>query len=223
MPEALILKTSTVAGSIEGDKPSLHVAYIDDADAQFIAEATEIPESDPTLAEVLVHTGKISQLVPLSAEQFSQDGTASQIAQSVSRALVKRADQAYLAQVAPTPPAVHPPAGLINIDGLTEGNDLVGDLDSLVDLIAELEAEGSTPSHIIVDRPKATTSSGISTPSSISSPNSKPKAPRLRTSSSTRSAGHRSANSKPAPPITPASWAQAPPTPSPCCSRCPSS
>ncbi|STZ43193.1 phage major capsid protein [Mycolicibacterium gilvum] len=151
VPEALILKTSTVAGSIEGDKPSLHVAYIDDADAQFIAEATEIPESDPTLAEVLVHTGKISQLVPLSAEQFSQDGTASQIAQSVSRALVKRADQAYLAQVAPTPPAVHPPAGLINIDGLTEGNDLVGDLDSLVDLIAELEAEGSTPSHIIVD------------------------------------------------------------------------
>ncbi|MCV7055507.1 phage major capsid protein, partial [Mycolicibacterium gilvum] len=151
VPEALILRTSTVAGSIEGDKPSLHVAFVSDDAAEFVAEGSPQDDADPTLAEVLVHTAKISQIVPLSNEQWRQEGTASQIAQSVSRAIVKRADQAYLAQVAPTPPAVHPPAGLINIDGLTEGNDLVGDLDSLVDLIAELEAEGSTPSHIIVD------------------------------------------------------------------------
>lgn len=151
VPEALILRTSTVAGSIEGDQPSLHVAYVTDDDADFVAEGADPGDSDPTLAEVLVHTAKISQIVPLSNEQWRQEGTASQIAQSVSRAIVKRADQAYLAQVAPTPPAVHPPAGLIHIDGLTEGNELTGDLDALIDLLAELESEGSTPSHIIVD------------------------------------------------------------------------
>ncbi|BBX56960.1 Phage capsid family protein [Mycobacterium shottsii] len=151
VPEALIMQTSTVAGSIEGDKPSLHVAYVDDADAEFVAEAVEIDESDPDMSEVLVHTGKISQLIKLSTEQYNQEGTAGQLAMSVSRAIIKRADQAYISQVAPTPPAVHPPAGLLNIDNIVEGQEILGDLDALVDLIAELEAEGSMPSHIVVD------------------------------------------------------------------------
>lgn len=151
VPEALIMQTSTVAGTIEGDQPSLHVAYVDDADAAFVAEASPINESDPDMDEVLVHTGKISQLIKLSNEQFNQEGTADQLAMSVSRAIIKRADQAYISQVAPTPPAVHPPAGLLNIDDVVEGEEIIGDLDALVDLIAELEAEGSTPSHIVVD------------------------------------------------------------------------
>lgn len=151
VPESLILQTSTVAGQIEGDKPSLHVAYVDDADATFTDEADEIDESDPDLAEVLVHTAKITQLVPLSNEQYSQEGTAQQLSQSVGRAIVKRADQAYLAQLAPTPPAVHPPAGLLHIPDVVEGEEILDNLDALVDLIAELEAEGSTPSHIVTD------------------------------------------------------------------------
>lgn len=151
VPEALIMRTSTVAGSIEGDQPSLHVAYIDDDDAEFVAEADEIDESNPAMAEVVVHTGKISQLVKLSNEQWAQEGTAGQLAQSVSRAIIKRADEAFLAQVAPTPPAVRPPAGLLNINGTTEGDEIVGSLDALVDLVAELEAEGSNPTHIVVD------------------------------------------------------------------------
>lgn len=152
IPEALILQTSTVSGQIDGDKPSLHVAYVDDADAEFVAEAAEIDESDPAMAEVIVHTGKISQLVKLSREQFYQQGTPDQLRQSVSRAIVKRADQAYLSQILPTPPAVHPPAGLLNIAGVTEATDEVADsLDALVDLIAVLESEGATPSHIVVD------------------------------------------------------------------------
>ncbi|MCA4722612.1 phage major capsid protein [Mycolicibacterium fortuitum] len=152
IPEALILQTSTVSGQIDGDKPSLHVAYVDDADAEFVAEAADIDESDPAMAEVIVHTGKISQLVKLSREQFYQQGTPDQLRQSVSRAIVKRADQAYLSQIVPTPPAVHPPAGLLNIAGVTEATDEVADsLDALVDLIAVLESEGATPSHIVVD------------------------------------------------------------------------
>lgn len=151
VPEALILQTATDGGTIEGDKPSLHVAYVDDADAEFVAEATEIDESNPALSEVIVHTGKISQLVKMSSEQYQQESTASQLAASVARAIIKRADEAYLAQVAPTPPAVHPPTGLLNIGGIVDGGDIGVNLDGLVDLIAELEAEGSTPSHIVVD------------------------------------------------------------------------
>ncbi|SUA02956.1 phage major capsid protein, HK97 [Mycolicibacterium fortuitum] len=151
IPEALILQTSTVSGEIDGDEPSLHVAYVDDADADFVAEAAEIDESDPAMSEVVVHTGKISQLVRLSREQWYQEGTADQLRKSVSRAIIKRADQAYLAQVVPTPPAVQPPAGLLNINGVVDGGDVSGDLDSLVDLIADLQAEGSMPSHIVVD------------------------------------------------------------------------
>lgn len=151
VPEALIMATSTVSGTIDGDKPSLHVAYVDDADADFVAEADEIDESDPNMAEVLVHTGKISQLIKLSSEQYQQEGTAAQLAQSVSRAIIKRADEAYLAQVAPTPPAVHPPTGLLHIDDIVDGDEINDSLDALVDLLAELQAEGSNPSHIVVD------------------------------------------------------------------------
>lgn len=151
VPEALIMRTSTVAGSIEGDKPVLHVAYIDDDDAEFVAEAAEIDESNPALAEVAVATGKISQLVRLSNEQWRQEGTAGQLAASVARAIVKRADEAFLTQTAPTPPAVQPPAGLLNIAGITAGDEVTGSLDALVDLLAELESDGATPTHIVVD------------------------------------------------------------------------
>ena len=151
VPTALIMQTSTVAGQVDGDKPAVRVAYVDDADADFVAEADEIDESDPAMAECVVQTGKISQLVKLSREQFYQEGTATQLALSVSRALVKRADQAYMSQAAPTPPDVQPPAGLLHVSGVTAGGAVAADLDALVDLIAELEAEGSTPSHIVVD------------------------------------------------------------------------
>jgi hypothetical protein len=38
----------------------MRVAYVDDDEAQFTAEGDEIPEGEPTLAEVLVHTAKVA-------------------------------------------------------------------------------------------------------------------------------------------------------------------
>lgn len=151
VPEALILRATTVAGQVDGDAPSVRVAYVDDADASFVAEAATIDESNPTLSEVVVHTGKIAQLVALSNEQWNQEQTAGQLAASVARAITKRADEAFIDQTAPVGPAVSPPAGLLNIDGVIEGDEVDGDLDALVDLIAELESNGATPSVIIVD------------------------------------------------------------------------
>lgn len=149
--EALVLQASTVAGTVEGDEPAVRVAYVDDAEAGFEPEGDEIPEADPGLSEVLVHTGKVAQLVRLSREQWVQNGTPQMLSDSVRRAVVTKANQAFIAQAAPTSPAVTPPAGLLNVAGIEAGGEVDANLDALIDLIATLESNGATPSHIILD------------------------------------------------------------------------
>jgi HK97 family phage major capsid protein len=150
IPEALILVTSTLAGSVEGDAPAVRVAWVDDATADFVAEGAVIPEADPVLAETTVYTGKVSQLVRLSREQWGQDGAAERLSESVARAVVKRANEAYIAQAAPTAPAVTPPAGLLNVSGILNGGAVATSLDKLVDLFATIEGNGGTPTHIVL-------------------------------------------------------------------------
>ncbi|PPJ18430.1 phage major capsid protein [Nocardia nova] len=151
IPEALIIAAATKGGTVEGDAPSVRVTYVDDDEAQFTAEGAEIPESDPDLSEALVHTSKVTQLVRLSREQYEQAGTAQQIVASMSRAITKKANAALLTQVAPTSPAVAPVAGLLNVSGVVAGDQVTGSLDALIDLYAELESNGATPSHIVLD------------------------------------------------------------------------
>ena len=90
-------------------------------------------------------------MIRLSNELYNQVGTADQLAQSVSRALVKKADAAFISQAAPTGGATAPSAGLVNVTGIVNGGAVAGDLDALIDAIADLQANGSTPSHIVVD------------------------------------------------------------------------
>lgn len=151
VPEALILQTSTVAGSVEGDAPAVRVAYATDALAGFVSEGAPIDEADPGLDECLIATGKISQLIRLSREQWTQPRTAEMLSQSVSRAILRASNIAYLAQAAPAAPAVTPPAGLLNVANIeAAAADVSGNLDQLVDLIATLEGNGATPSHIVM-------------------------------------------------------------------------
>jgi HK97 family phage major capsid protein len=150
IPDALILVTSTVAGSVEGDSPSVRVTYVDDADAGFTAEGATIDEADPDLAEVVVYTGKISQLIRLSREQWGQPGSSQLLSESVRRAVVKAANRAYIAQAAPVGPAVNPPAGLLNIAGILNSFDSIyANLDPLADAITQIEENSGTASHII--------------------------------------------------------------------------
>lgn len=146
LPQALILQCSSVVGKIEGDEPVVRVAFVDDAEAEFTPEGTPIPESDPTLGEVLVSTGKITQLVRLSREQWSQPGTAEQLSASVSRALTKRANAAFVAE-----PANASSPGLINVAGIVSGGAVSDSLDVLIDLVAQLEDNDATPTHILMD------------------------------------------------------------------------
>ncbi|WP_053352225.1 phage major capsid protein [Leucobacter musarum] len=152
-PEALILQAATVAGSIEGDAPAVRVPFIDDAEASFTAEGAEISESDPELDEVVVHTGKITQLVKLSREQAEQVNTPDLISQSVTRAITRKANQAFLTQPAPTSPAVTPPAGILNHAEIPvmEPTAPITNLDLLVDLISVIEQNGGAASHIVLN------------------------------------------------------------------------
>ena len=152
IPDALILNASTVAGVIEGDEPAVRVAYVDDGDLPaFVAEGGDIDEDDPTLAEVLVHTGAIKKLVKVSNEQFLQLDTGERLSNAVQRVVTKACDKAFLTQAAPSSPAVTPPAGLLHVADLTAGDEVVDNLDPLVDLIAALQANDSTPTAIILD------------------------------------------------------------------------
>ncbi|OCB38760.1 major capsid protein [Mycobacterium malmoense] len=151
VPEALILQCSTVAGEIDGDAPSMHVGYVTDDEAVFKAEAETLDEANPSLAEVLVHTAKLTQLVRLSNEQWAQPFTTDQLAQSVNRAIVRRADIAFLAEAAPVAPAVAPMAGLLNVANIVDGGEVSTNLDVISDLIATLEDNLATPTAIIVD------------------------------------------------------------------------
>ncbi|WGJ84237.1 phage major capsid protein [Gordonia sp. SMJS1] len=150
VPDALILETSTVSGTIEGDAPAVRVQYVDDATATFTAEGVTIDEANPGLSEALVHTGKVAQIIRLSREQFVQPNAQELLSDSVRRAVTKAGNTAYIAQAAPTSPAVTPPAGLLNIPGIVNGGAVADSLDGLVDLLATLAGNGADPSHIVL-------------------------------------------------------------------------
>lgn len=149
VPEALVLQTSTVAGDVEGDAVAVHCVYVDDADAGFVPEGNVITEATPNLAQCTVFTGKIAQLVRLSREQYTHINTSEQLSVSVSRAVTRAANTAYIAQPAPVGPAVTPPAGLIHIPGLVDCGTITDDLDALVDGLAVLASNYSAPTHVL--------------------------------------------------------------------------
>lgn len=149
VPDALILQTSTVSGNIEGDEPVLRVAYVDDDEAGFVAEGAPIEEADPDLAETIVATGKIGQLMRLSREQRGQNRTPELLLASLNRSILKAANTAYIRQAAPTAPAITPAAGLLNVPGVTDGGTVGANLDIISDALTAIEENGGTASHII--------------------------------------------------------------------------
>jgi len=150
VPAALIMQTSTVAGSIEGDAVAVRVPYVDDDKATFVPEGATIPDAKPTLSEALVYTGKVAQLIRLSYEQFHQPNTAQLLSQSVTRAVTIAANTAYIAQPKPATGKVTPPAGILNYTGIIDGGTITGTLDGLIDLQAAIAANNGTPTQVIL-------------------------------------------------------------------------
>ncbi|AKK30633.1 phage major capsid protein [Mycobacterium sp. EPa45] len=149
IPNALILNTSTKAGNVKGDEPYVRVPKVDLTDApDFVAEGDAIEESDPDDDEVLVGTSKIAVLFPVSIEQYQTGQAAELLSNATRRAMTRKANAAYLAQAAPTPPAVRPPAGIIH-QGVTDGGVIGEDLDALIDAIAAIENAGGEATNIL--------------------------------------------------------------------------
>lgn len=148
VPDALILLTSTVAGSVEGDEPSLRVPYVSDGTAELVAEGAVINVDDPDLDEVIVFTTKASKITKMSRELMAQAGSSKLIMTAMRRAVTMKANVAYLTQAAPTGGSTIP-AGLLNITGITDGGTIGANLDAVVDAVAGIEATGGTATHVI--------------------------------------------------------------------------
>jgi len=153
LPEALILRAASKAGVVEGDAPAVRVPYLSLDAGAFVPEGTTIEDTLPDDSEVVIHTGKIASLVPLSREQYGQDDVASLLSEAMKRDLLRKANAAFLAQAAPEAPAVTPPAGLIYQSPTTLSTDpieVVGSLDPLADAIATVEAAGAALADLVI-------------------------------------------------------------------------
>lgn len=141
IPEALILHITSKAGFVEGDSPAVRVPAIriDPDEIGFVPEGNNIPEADPELAELVLHTGKIAHLIKVSREQVAQPEALTTIINGQKRALIAKADYALLQTPAPVAPAMYPPAGLLahaqdagpigdNLDALIDAETLVSSL-----------------------------------------------------------------------------------------------
>lgn len=149
IPKALILNTSTQAGSVSGDQPRVRVPFVSLEDApEFVAEAAQIDQSEPESTEVTIETGKVAVLVSISREQYGSGQAATLLSEAVRTAMIRKANRLYLSQIAPTPPNYTPPAGL-TAQGLTDGGVLGDDLDEFVDAVATIETAGGTADFVL--------------------------------------------------------------------------
>lgn len=145
--DALVLNHATVLAEVEGDEPALRVAFVDDDEAEIVDEGTAFDEAEPTLTEAVVNTVKVGQLLRVSREQFNQAGTSNELATSVQRSVIKKADQLFIANTSA-------PEGITQVPGVEDGGEVEDSLDRLVDLVAQVQANGANPSGILLS-PKA--------------------------------------------------------------------
>lgn len=145
VPDLLALDVTTVAGSINGDTPAVRVPFVDDDEAEIVAEGATIDEAEPSLSEVLVNTSKVAQLLRISRELYSQSSTASLLSGSVSRAIIRKADSVLI-----DGDAGANITGLLDATSIETADPVADDLDPLVDLVAAIEANGGTATHLIV-------------------------------------------------------------------------
>lgn len=145
LTEALIIRTSTRAGQVEGDTPQVLVPYVaQDPEAGFVAEGAAIDLEDVNAAQVAISTDKIAVVTRASRELLAQPGAAERIANSLRRSVTVKADAAYMANASD-------PTGLLNVAGVTAAGTLEDDLFAAYDAVAAIEDDGGTPTHLLIN------------------------------------------------------------------------
>ena len=151
VPQALIERCATQTGSVEGDATYARCTFVRDSGdvgtgAVITAEGDQIAEETPDLAELDVKTRAITRMVTVSQDQYLQSNTASALANSFAKDLVRKADSIFLNA------SDSPLIGLRKLDGVTVADSpITSDLGPLTRLLAKLERNGATPSAIICD------------------------------------------------------------------------
>lgn len=143
IPDALILQTATVVGSIEGDAPAVRVPYVlSDGTSGFVDEGDPIADAEQEFSETVVTTGKIAALGKYTYETLAQPNAARMVVDSLKRSVVRKGNAAYLGNETA-------PVGLLNTVGITDGGEVGDNLDTLIDAVAGIEDDGGSATHII--------------------------------------------------------------------------
>lgn len=147
VPTALIMQASTVVGSIEGDEPAVRVPFISSMSKPgFVPEGEPIPEGTGVLDEAILRTGKLATIGRFSREQLAQPNATTIIVNAMSRSIIESADAAFLNNAI----SATSPTGILKVAAITNGGNVGTSLDTLVDAVSGIEANGGTATHVIV-------------------------------------------------------------------------
>ncbi|TPF97459.1 hypothetical protein EP30_02375 [Bifidobacterium sp. UTCIF-39] len=149
---ALVITQSTVAASIEGDKPTVVVPYVAvPSTAEIVAEGATFNEGETNVNELAFHTKKIGVLNVLSRETSSDSNLSAMISNSLIQAVVDKADTVLLQNPAPEDGQTAP-TGLFNTPGVVTGTMTGHDgFNGLIAAIAAVTTNGGTPTAFIMN------------------------------------------------------------------------
>lgn len=137
IPDALLFQaTNVVTQELQGDSPVARIPYVDDAEASFVPEGEAIPQADPELAEITVPTRAVGKLLKISREQWGQEQAANMLSESTQRAITKAANAALLTI---EPSGGNPLRGLLETEGMLQGETIETHLDPLAELVGQIE------------------------------------------------------------------------------------
>lgn len=142
VPDALYLTSTELRGEITNDDAAIKIGLVNDDAASTVRELEEIPLSETQTDECTIFTTTVAALQETSRAQYETKLFGDVLAQSISRSIVRRADQVLLTDYAES-------IGLLAAAGTTQA--VVGtDLFTLSDLDAELATLGAEVEELVM-------------------------------------------------------------------------
>lgn len=165
IPDAGVFAQTTIAGSVQGDSPSLYVPYIGtSAAASIVAEGAAINESDTKPLELAIRTQKVAVLNVFSNESGAQSAASNgnvggsgidvvgMLTDGMKKTIIDKANAILWQNPAPTEGKPETaPTGLFNYPGIIQGGNITNTLDPIVDAIASISTNGGAPTGLVMN------------------------------------------------------------------------